>query len=226
MTSLVKRPARTKLKDKLEGVNSEELQAVWRQCSLSVPRHVRTPPHAPLRATECDTLSPAPRTGTWFGRTPTDPSCPVAGWDRRCWEGLGDAMLAAREKLQAGGARVRMELVGHASAPALPAAFCGVSSSASKWGRRSLVLFLCKSQRSVSWLLCMGLADVCPGLPGVGELPQFPLTPELLAQQGENPPPGFPVPRRLLHSKVPCIKRMSQSGKPLSCTVSFLFSSS
>lgn len=67
------------------------------------------------------------------------------------------------------------------------------------------------------------------GLLGVGKLPQLQPGSEILAQQEvkvAKPPPGFPVPKLVLHSKVPCIKTVLQFGKPLSCTVSFLFSSS
>lgn len=89
---------------------------------------------------------------------------------------------------------------------------------------------MCISLLTGSRLVCVGLRGDCRGLPGVGKLPQLLLGSELLAQQGEvnvpKPPLGFPVPRLFLHSKVPCIKAVSQSGKTLSCTVSFLFSSS
>lgn len=71
---------------------------------------------------------------------------------------------------------------------------------------------------------------IAVGCLGWGKLPQLRLGSELAARQGEvkvpKPPPGFPVPRLVIHSKVPCTETVSESGKPLSCTISFLFSSS
>lgn len=73
---------------------------------------------------------------------------------------------------------------------------------------------------------CLVLLGDCRGLPGAGRLQRL----QLGSEQGEvkvpKPPPGFPVPRLVIHSKVPCTKTVSESGKPLSCTISFLFSSS
>lgn len=145
-TSFVKRPARTKLEDKLksEGVSGKVLQAAWGQHSLSVPRHVRTPPRTPLRATECDTLPPPRGDLGWEGTQPSPPPCGTAGREMLgrtggCDARLVGAMLAAGERLQAGRAWVWMELVdqshppqGHASVLVLPAAFCSVSKSTSK----------------------------------------------------------------------------------------------
>lgn len=59
-TSLLKRSARAKLKDKLksEGVSEEVLKAVWGWCSLFASRHVCIPHCTPLHATEHDALPP------------------------------------------------------------------------------------------------------------------------------------------------------------------------
>lgn len=216
-------------------MSREASQAAQGRRSLSVPRHTYAPhptlPSLPRSETRSHRLA-----GTWDRRAPNRPSCPVARQDGRRWEGLVGAMLAAGEQPQAGSAQVWMELTGqshlprgYASIPALPAAFCSVSRSTRKGSRSSFAGFVCVWQVPVSRLVCVGLPGDCHGLPGVGKPPQLQLGSELLAQQevkAPKPPPGFPVPRLLLHSKVPCIKTALQSGKPLSCTVSFLFSSS